>query len=111
MRRVQPGVLALLGFVLLVAGVTVFNVVDRGPADTGWTAYTGSYAPLEEGEPRRYVEMDEAYTSELTVSLDGVLPWTAGHLLGAGLVVVGLLLLAALAGWWFGRRQGRSPTI
>ena len=102
MRRVPPGAFALLGFALLVAGVTVLNVADRGPADSGWTAYTGSYAPLE-GAPRRYVEMDEAYTSELTISLDGVLPWTTGHLVGAGLVVGGLVVLAALGGWWFGR--------
>ena len=104
MRRVPPGAFGLLGFGLLVAGVTVVNVADRGPADSGWMAYTGSYAPLEEA-PRRYVETDEAYTSELTVSLDGVLPWTTGHLVGAGLVVLGLLVLTALGGWWFGSRR------
>jgi len=102
MTRVPPGAFALLGSALLVAGVTVFNVVDHGPADSGWTAYTGSYAPLEEA-PRRYV--DQAYTSELTLTLDGVLPWTTGHLVGAGLVVLGLLVLTALGGWWFGSRR------
>jgi hypothetical protein len=106
MRRLLPGVLALLGFGFLVAGVTVLNVADPGPADVGWTAYSGSYAPLGEGEPRTYVELDEAYSSELTISLDGVLPWTSGHLVGVGLVVLGLLLFAGLTGWALGRRRG-----
>ena len=44
-----------------------------------------------------------------TVASDGdwAVMWTRGHLLGAGLVVLGLLVLVGVGGWWIGRRAGR----
>jgi hypothetical protein len=33
--------------------------------------------------------------------------WTGQHLLGAGLLVLGLLVLAGVGGWLLGRRTGR----
>jgi len=37
--------------------------------------------------------------------------WTGTHLVGAGLLVLGLLVLAGLAGWLFGRRAGRPRVL
>jgi hypothetical protein len=85
-----------LGLVSVVAGVLVFAWANRSPADFGWTAY----APLEPvpGGP---------YRSDLTLTFhDGwTVLWTAGHLVGAVLVVLGLLVLAAVGGWLLGRRS------
>ena len=83
-----------LGALLCAAGVVVFTLANRAP--TGWTAYSGGYAPLRPG----------AYRSELTLTFtDGwSVLWTGGHLVGALLVVAGLLLLTGLAGWLLGRR-------
>ncbi len=97
MRRRVPALLAVLGLGLVVAGVVVFAVANasRAPADAGWTAST---PPADQ----------QAYRSSLVLSFDdggwSVL-WTGGHLLGAVLGVVGLLVLTALGGWWLGRRS------
>ena len=95
MRRRVPALLVVLGLGLVVAGVVVFGVANRpgAPADVGWTAYT----PLAE---------QPAYRSSLVLSLDDgwTVLWTGGHLLGALLIVAGLLVLTALGGWWLGRR-------
>jgi heme/copper-type cytochrome/quinol oxidase subunit 1 len=97
-RRVLPGAVTVLGAALLTAGVVVFAVANRSgaPTDFGWTAY----APLEP---------QVAYQSELTLSFGDrwTVLWTGTHLLGAVLAVVGLLVLAGVAGWLLGRRSGR----
>lgn len=97
MRRRLPAVLAALGAALVVAGVIVFAVANRAgtPLEVGWSAYT----PLP---------AEVAYRSDATVVLGdrwSVL-WTGAHLLGAGLVVLGLLVLTAVGGWVLGRRAG-----
>jgi heme/copper-type cytochrome/quinol oxidase subunit 1 len=90
-RGPLPAFSAALGLVLVVAGVVVFAAAGRSPADFGWT----SYAPLEPGP----------YRSGLALSFDDgwTVLWTGGHLLGATLVVLGLLVLAAVGGWLLGR--------
>jgi heme/copper-type cytochrome/quinol oxidase subunit 1 len=95
LRRL-PVVLAALGWALLAVGITVFWSANRtaAAADVGWSAYT----PLQPGEPVPVLFFG-----------DGTVLWTRGHVMGALLVVVGLLVLAALAGWWLGRRRGVVP--
>lgn len=94
MRRAVPWVAGLLGAGLLAAGVVLFAIANS--SDFGWTAYTASYAPLEPAE---------AYDSALQLTFsDGSTLWSRQHLVGAGLVVVGLLVLTALGGWLAGRR-------
>lgn len=97
MRRAGPVVVGGAGAVLAILGVVVFALANSAStAGLGWTAY----APLAPAD---------AHTSELTVTFsDGSVLWTRQHAVGAGLVVLGLLLLAALAGWWLGRRTGRA---
>jgi hypothetical protein len=103
---VLPVLLAALGGVLAGAGVTVFWLTNTRTVfwltntRTGdRTVYDGSYAPLEPGS---------AYESGLSLDFAGwTVLWTGGHLLGAVLTVVGLLLLAAVGGWWLGSRRGR----
>ena len=94
MRRALPWLLAGAGAALVVAGVALFWLANLRP--TGWTAYTSAEEPLR------------AYQSSLTLSFEGggVL-WTGQHLLGAGLAVLGLLLVAGSGGWLLGRRAGR----
>ncbi len=99
MRRALPWLTAGLGLALVVAGVVVFALAGQAPVgDFGWSAY----APLE--------EVDAAYDSSLVLDVDD--RWTVlstgGHLFGAGLVVAGLLVLAALGGWLVGRRRERA---
>lgn len=97
MRRTVPWLVALVGAALVVAGVVAFAVADSGEvaADFGWTAYT----PLES---------ERAYDSRLVLFFDdGSLLWTRRHQVGAGLAVVGLLVLTGLAGWLLGRRTRR----
>ena len=94
MRRAFPWLVAGLGVVLAVAGALVFAAANRGPADFGWSAYT----PLQEAPT--------AYLSPVTFS-DGSVLWTREHLLGAGLLVLGLLVLTAALAWLLGRRAGR----
>jgi hypothetical protein len=89
-----------LGVVLVFTGIAVFAAANTGPADFGWT----SYAPLEPQVP------DPFATSTFVSATDWTVLWTSGHLLGAGLVVVGALLLAAVGGWLLGRRTGRRAT-
>jgi hypothetical protein len=91
-----------LGALLCAAGAAVFVQGGRSPAGGGWTAYTGSYAPLGPG----------AYQSELTLMFDdgASVLWTTNHLLGAALVVLGLLVLAGLGGWLLGRRTAAGET-
>jgi hypothetical protein len=104
MRRLVPGVIALAGYVLVLVGVVVFNlagVVDQPPYDFGWSAY----APLEETR--------SAYQSALTyASVDGgTVLWTGGHLIGAGLAVLGGLVLAGVGAGCSGtaRACGGAP--
>lgn len=100
MRRAAPWLALLGGTLLCAAGVAVFwsTNIARDPGDVGWYAY----APLSELTP--------AYQSTLTLSFDDddrwSLVWTAGHLLGVGLLVLGLLVLAGSGGWLLGRRRG-----
>jgi heme/copper-type cytochrome/quinol oxidase subunit 1 len=96
-RRAVPWLVAGLGAALVVAGVLVFAAANRGPMDFGWT----SYAPLQETQT--------AYLSAVTFA-DGTVVWTGQHLLGAGLLVLGLLLLTGVGGWLLGRRTGRRTT-
>ena len=96
MKRAVPGVVAFLGLGLLLAGIAVFADANRSPiGDFGWTGY----APLEPGPADTFTFVD---TSAWMVS------WTGGHLVGAGLAVLGLLVLAAVGGWALGRRSGRA---
>jgi heme/copper-type cytochrome/quinol oxidase subunit 1 len=90
-------VLTALGVALLVTGAVVFATTDPvRPVDFGWYAY----APLSEEQA--------AYSSTLRIAFDdGRVVWTGGRLVGAGLVVAGLLVLAGLTGWAVGRRAGR----
>ncbi|NEK58388.1 hypothetical protein GCU56_10945 [Geodermatophilus sabuli] len=100
MRRAAPWVVAGLGGLLAVAGVVVFWLANTAT----WTVYGGSYAPLvPEGSPA-------AYQSRLVLGVDGSVLWTWRHAAGAGLLVLGLLLLAAVGGWALGRRSGRRDT-
>jgi hypothetical protein len=98
MRRALPWVVGASGAALLVAGVVVFALANS--AGFGWTAYTASDAPLEPG----------AFTSDLTLTFsDGAVLWSWTHAFGAGLVVLGLLVLVGLGGWFLGRRSaGRA---
>jgi len=102
--RALPWVLGFLGSALVLGGVVVFAAANGAwggpPGDFGWTTYTGSYAPLRPGEPR-------AYESVVSFPPDGSVLWTSWHLAGAGLVVLGLLVLAVLGGWVLGRRPRR----
>ena len=100
MRRALPGIVAAIGVVLVFTGIAVFAAANAahagGPGDFGWAAY----APLE--------ETHSAYRSALTfTTAGGTVLWTTGHLLGAGLVVLGALVLAGVGGWLLGRRAGR----
>ena len=100
MRRVLPWAVAAIGIALAAAGVALFAAANRSPfsgADRGWS----SYAPLEPGEPA-------PYQSELTFGSEWSVVWTGGHLVGAGVLVLGLLVLSALGGWALGLRRGRA---
>jgi hypothetical protein len=94
-RRALPWLGAGLGVVLAAAGVAVFwatNLSGGGAGGGGgrWAAY----APLEPGDPP-------------PPGAGWQVSWTGGHLLGAALLVAGLLVLAAVAGWLLGRRSAR----
>ncbi|MCZ2807355.1 hypothetical protein O2W18_19795 [Modestobacter sp. VKM Ac-2983] len=102
MSRAAPRLVLALGAALCALGIALFWRTNRSgsPADGGWAAYT----PLPAGT---------AYQSRLTLSFDDdrwAVLWTAGHVVGAGLVVAGLLVLSGLTGWLLGRRRaGRRP--
>jgi hypothetical protein len=90
-RRALPWLLLGLAVVLAAAGVAVFWATNLAPVGgVGWSAY----APLEPGGP-------------FPPAADWLVLWTGGHLLGAGLLVLGLLVLAAVGGWLLGRRSPR----
>jgi heme/copper-type cytochrome/quinol oxidase subunit 1 len=93
-RRAVPWLVAGLGAGLVVAGVLVFAAANRASADFGWR----SYSPLQETQ-----------TTSLTAVTfsDGTVLWTGQHLLGAGLAVLGLLVLTSVAAWLLGPRAGR----
>jgi hypothetical protein len=92
---------AAVGVVLVVAGVIVFAGASRSSPEFGWT----SYAPLEPGVQR-------GFRGHLgSVPADGwTVLWTGGHLTGALLVVLGLLLLAAVGGWLLGSTSARQAS-
>jgi hypothetical protein len=89
--RAWPWVVGALGAVLVVAGVGLFALANS--ADVGWT----SYVPLDPA----------ASATGPLVFADGTVWWTRQHALGAGLAVLGLLVLAGLGGWFLGRRSAR----
>lgn len=100
MRRAVPWIVGSLGAALAIAGAVVFALANRSPQDVGWS----TYAPLGEDVG--------AYQSSLTLTFDdgSAVLWTGGHLLGAGLVGLGLLVLVGAGGWLLGRRAARrSP--
>ncbi len=89
MRRALPWLVAGLGVVLAIGGVAVFWVTTlSGAGGGGWSAY----APLAPGDPP-------------PPGAGWQVTWTGGHLLGAALLVAGLLVLAAVTGWSLGRRS------
>ena len=96
MSRALPWLLAGLGGALVVAGV----LVVLGSAADPVTVYTGGYAPLDPADPG-------PYRSELTLAFDGAGRSPVGPHVGGGLVVLGLLVLSALAGWFAGLRAAR----
>ena len=102
MRR-APVLVGALGWVLMAAGITAFWLANR-PGEAGWTAYTGSYEPLQPGG-------SSAYESVLLLSDGWTVLWTGTTLLGAALLVLGLVVLAGLAGWLIGRRAGRPSDL
>ncbi|NEM08504.1 hypothetical protein [Geodermatophilus normandii] len=96
MRRALPWAVAVVGAALAVAGVAAFWWTNtRHPTVT----HDGSYAPL--------LPVDSASGSTPTVTSGGSVLWEAGHLVGAGLLVAGALVLAAVGGWALGRRSAR----
>lgn len=102
MRRALPWAVAAAGIALAVTGVVLFALANAWPpeGEFGWTAYE----PLEPGDP-------VPYRSGLTLTTDQwAVTWTGGHVLGAGLVVLGLLILVGLGGWLLGLRRGRSSS-
>ena len=97
MSRLGPWLVGALGLLMLLAGVGVFALANT--AGFGWTAYTAGYAPLEPG----------AYSRSFSPAFsEGVVLWTRGHMLGAGLAVAGLLVLVGLGGWLLGRHGAES---
>ena len=93
MRRALPWLVAGLGVVLAAGGAAVFwatNLSAAGAGGAGWAAY----APLEPGDPA-------------PIGAGWTVMWTGGHLLGAGLLGAGSLVLAAVGGWSLGRRSAR----
>jgi hypothetical protein len=96
MRRPLPWVVGSFGALLLVGGIVIFALANQ--AAFGWTSYTASYAPLgpDDEAPDWYVAF-----------ADGSVLWSGQHALGAGLAVLGLLVLVGLGGWLLGRRAAR----
>lgn len=93
--RALSWVAAALGALLVAVGAVAFTAANHtSPRDFGWAAYV----PLEPGTAD-----DSAWTVSFS---DGwAVVWTAGHAWGAGLVVLGLLVLVGLGGWLLGRRS------
>jgi hypothetical protein len=101
MRRAAPLLMAGAALGLVVVGVAVFAVADRRPVEP-FAAYSGSYEPLPETFP--------ADSSLVVTAAEDAVLWTGGHVLGAGLVVMALLVMAAIGGWSLGRRRQSSRT-
>ncbi|SDX61162.1 hypothetical protein SAMN05661080_00575 [Modestobacter sp. DSM 44400] len=63
----------------------------------------------------RPLQPEGAYESRLQLSFADrwTVLWTGGHLVGAGLLVLGLLVVVGLAGWLLGQRSGRrcAPSV
>ena len=97
MRRALPWLLGGLGAVLVEAGVAVFASANRSPTDYGWSAY----APLQ---PPQSPLVTYTFVDPATVL------WTGQHLLGAGLLLLGVLALTGVGGWLLGLRAGRRAT-
>ncbi|MCZ2820079.1 hypothetical protein O2V63_07055 [Modestobacter sp. VKM Ac-2977] len=98
MRRVAPWLVLAIGAGLAAAGVVVLWLADTRPPT--WTAYSGSYEPL-------VPDSVAAYESDLVLTFDGgpTLLWGQQHLVGAGLLVGGLLVLTGVGGFLLGRRR------
>ncbi len=97
MRRALPWVVAASGVLLVALGVAV-AWPSGGPTTL---TYGGSHEPL--------LPAGSAYESTVELTLDDTLTWwTAGDLAGAGLAVLGALVLAAIGGWVLGRRSARA---
>ncbi len=96
MSRRLPWLVGGLGALLLAGGIAAFALANQ--AGFGWTAYTAGYAPLQPGEEP--VELDVTFA-------EGSVLWSGQHALGAGLAVLGLLVLVGLGGWLLGRRSAR----
>ncbi len=95
MRRAAPWLVAGLGLLLAVAGAVVFRAANLAASGGGWAPY----APLEPGAPAPYTGTPPSGWGVLL---------GAPHAAGAGLVVLGLLVLVGLTGWLLGRRSERS---
>ncbi len=97
MRRSLPWAVAALGLALVVVGVTV-AWPTAGP---GEVTYEATYEPL--------LPSGSAHRSSLELTVDGTVTWfNAGDLAGAGVALVGALLLAAAGGWALGVRAARA---
>ena len=80
-----------LGVALILLGVGLYVAARPGPGDYGWFAYT----PLDNRTP--------AFESAGELVL-----LTRGHVVGAAVTVVGLLVLTAVLAYRSGRRGTRS---
>jgi hypothetical protein len=95
-KEALPWITGGVGLAVALIGIAVFAAANRhgSPADFGWYAY----APLEPGAGPYSSSWEIVFGSDSWQVL-----WTGGHLLGAGLVVAGLLVLAASGGFLLGR--------
>jgi hypothetical protein len=95
-RRSFPPLLGLLGALLVLVGAVVFAAASGGPDVVTYDAV--------------YPEPESAYDSTLALSFDDglLLAWSAGQVVGAALVASGLLVVAALGGWAYGRGGSRT---
>lgn len=84
------------GVVILVAGVLVTLDAPQGPLDAGWFAYT----PLTD-DADWYMEWEGDDGSPATAAV--VL--TRQHVVGYGVVALGILVLVVGAAYRLGRRQ------
>jgi heme/copper-type cytochrome/quinol oxidase subunit 1 len=94
-RRAGPWLITVLGAALIVAGVVVFAAAHSGSGDFGWSAYV----PLSQTQERS--------RNAVTFANGVIVLWTGQHLVGAGLLVLGVLVLVGAGGWLLGRRAGR----
>jgi hypothetical protein len=95
MRRPASWLVPALGALFCTAGTAVLGWAEATAPDAGSFAYSPP-------------GVDIAYDSDLLMSFDDPWPllWTGRHLLGVGLLVVGLLVLGGCAGRLLGRRWG-----